>query len=328
MKSLVTELCYEYNSACRKTRNGFCWCLPCPRARRVSASKCGGNYRGLARFLSGMPVRSCPTRRTIGNVSSGSQETIRVSHGEASVLQIQAIDDLPSRALQDQFREARADDYTALIEDLQKLKPAAPGPSTQILRLRRRFEEIVAIDFFTSPLRERAEEALARAEQRGSRRNLRDRGSASKAEYQKRTWITRPRPGIDRVSSAWLISRFIDAKPKFIFDTSPAAHRNAIPFDMFQGVGFGHEGDRCTFETLCLAFDISDHKVLTIGQAVHDADLEDGKFGRQEGHTINQILRGWAAQDVPDNDLLRRGMDLIEGFYHSISKTGESLQVE
>jgi hypothetical protein len=253
---------------------------------------------------------------------------IRASHGEASVLQIQAIDDLPSRALQDQFREARADDYTALIEDLQKLKPAAPGPSTQILRLRRRFEEIVAIDFFTSPLRERAEEALARAEQRGTRRNLRDRGSASKAEYQKRTWITRPRPGIDRVSSAWLISRFIDAKPKFIFDTSPATHRNAIPFDMFQGAGFGHEGDQCTFETLCLAFDISDHKALTIGQAVHDADLEDGKFGRQEGHTINQILRGWAAQGVPDNDLLRRGMDLIEGFYHSISKTGESLQVE
>jgi hypothetical protein len=138
-------------------------------------------------------------------------------------------------------------------------------------------------------------------------------------------WITRPRPGIDRVSSAWLISRFIDAKPKFIFDTSPAAHRDAIPFDMFQGVGFGHEGDRCTFETLCLAFDISDHKVLTIEQAIHDADLEDGKFGRTEGHTMNQILRGWAAQNVPDDELLRRGMDLIEGFYHSISRTPKSL---
>jgi hypothetical protein len=227
--------------------------------------------------------------------------------------------------LQDQFRKARAADYTALIEDLQKLKPSAKGPSTQVQRLRRRFEEIVAIDFFTSPLRGRAEEALAQAEQTGTKPDLRERGSVSKAKYQKRTWITRPRPGIDRASSAWLICRFIDAKPKFIFDTSPAAHPNAIPFDMFHGVGFGHEGDQCTFETLCLAFDISDKRVLFIAQAIHDADLEDGKFGRHEGHAMNQILRGWAAHNVPDDQLLQRGMDLIEGLYNSIPQSEEPL---
>jgi hypothetical protein len=243
---------------------------------------------------------------------------IRASQGEASILQIQAIDDLPSPALQDQFRDARAADYTALIDELKKLKPSVKGPSSQVQRLRRRFEDIAAIDFFTSPLRGRAEEALAHAEQSGTKTNLPEKGSASKAKYQKRIWITRPRPGIDRVSSAWLIARFIDAKPRFIFDSSPVAHRNAIPFDMFQGAGFGHEGDRCTFETLCLAFNISEHRVLTLGQAIHDADLEDGKFGRPEGHTMNQILRGWAAQNVPDDELLRRGMDLMEGFYHSI----------
>jgi hypothetical protein len=250
---------------------------------------------------------------------------IRATQGEASILQIQAIDDLSSGALQDQFRKARVADYTTLIEDLQKLKPSAKGPSTQVQRLRRRFEEIVAIDFFTSPLRGRAEEALAQAEQTGTKPDLRERGSVSKAKYQKRTWITRPRPGIDRASSAWLISRFIDAKPKFIFDTSPAAHPNAIPFDMFQGVGFAHEGNRCTFETLCLAFDISDKRVLFIAQAIHDADLEDGKFGRHEGHAMNQILRGWAAQNVPDDQLLQRGVDLIEGFYNSIPQSEEPL---
>jgi hypothetical protein len=250
---------------------------------------------------------------------------IRASKGEASILQIQAIDDLSSDALQDQFRKARATDYTELIKDLQKLKPSAKGPSTQVLRLRRRFEEIVAIDFFASPLRRKAEEALAQAEQTGAKPTLSKGGSASKAKYQKRTWITRPRPGIDRVSSAWLISRFIDAKPKFIFGSNPAAHPNAIPFDMFQGVGFGHEGGHCTFETLCHAFDISDKRVLTLAQAIHDADLEDGKFGRHEGHAMNQILRGWAAQGVPDDQLLRRGMDLIEGFYSSIPHSEETL---
>jgi hypothetical protein len=250
---------------------------------------------------------------------------IRASKGEASILQIQAIDDVSSDSLQDQFRKARAADYTELIKDLQKLKPSAKGPSSQVLRLRRRFEEIVAIDFFTGPLRSKAEEALAQAEQTGTKPTLRKRGSASKAKYQKRTWITRPRPGIDRVSSAWLISRYIDAKPKFIFDNNPAAHPNAVPFDMFQGVGFGHEGDRCTFETLCLAFDISDKRVLILAQAIHDADIEDGKFGRHEGHAMNQILRGWAAQNVPDDQLLRRGMDLIEGFYNSIPRSEETL---
>jgi hypothetical protein len=166
---------------------------------------------------------------------------------------------------------------------------------------------------------------LAQAEQTGTKPSSSERGSASKAKHQKSTWITRPRPGIDRVSSAWLIARFIDAKLKFIFDSNPAAHPNAIPFDMFQGVGFGHEGDRCTFETLCLAFDISDKLVLTLAQAIHDADIEDGKFGRHEGHAVNQILRGWAAQNVPDDQLLRRGMDLIEGFYNSIPQSEETL---
>ena len=250
---------------------------------------------------------------------------IRASKGEASILQVQDIDDVSAGTLQDQFRKARAADYTALIKDLQKLKPSAKGPSAQVLRLRRRFEEIVAIDFFTNPLRRKAEEALVQAEQTGTKPDSTKRGSASKAKYQKRTWITRPRPGIDRVSSAWLISRFIDAKPKFIFDSSPAAHPNAIPFDMFHGAGFGHEGDHCTFETLCLAFDIYDKRVLLLAQAIHDADIEDGKFGRHEGHAMNQILRGWAAQNVPDDQLLRRGMDLIEGFYNSIPQSEESL---
>src|ERR1700679_3062537 len=108
---------------------------------------------------------------------------IRASKGEASILQIQAIDDVSSDSLQDQFRKARAADYTELIKDLQKLKPSVKGPSTQVLRLRRRFEEIVAIDFFTSPFRSKAEEGLAQAEQTGTKPpSLSKKGSASKAK--------------------------------------------------------------------------------------------------------------------------------------------------
>src|SRR4051812_639515 len=78
---------------------------------------------------------------------------IRGYKGEASVLQVQAIDDLPSEQLKEHFREERKPDYTALIREVQQLRPSAQGFSTQLARLKRRFEEIVEIDFFESPLK-------------------------------------------------------------------------------------------------------------------------------------------------------------------------------
>src|SRR6266568_574370 len=90
---------------------------------------------------------------------------IRGFKGEASVLQIQAIDDLPPDALKEQFREGRRPDYTALIRDIEQLKPATQGFTTQLLRLKRRLEEIAEIDFFDCPLRAIAEEDLHKAGQ-------------------------------------------------------------------------------------------------------------------------------------------------------------------
>lgn len=244
---------------------------------------------------------------------------IRGFKGEASVLQVLAIDDLPSEVLKEKFREERKPDYIALIREVQQLKPSTQGFSTQLARLKRQFEEIVEIDFFESPLKAKAGEALYKAEHPLTAQERPAKGRVSKMEYQNRAWITRPRPGIDRVSSAWLIRRFVDTKASFLFDNNPTAHPEAVPFDMYQAGGFGHEGENCTFETLCARFGLTDKKVRLIGQAIHDADLDDEKFGRSEGITINQILNGWAKQGIPDDELLRRGMDLIEGLYHSIA---------
>jgi Uncharacterized conserved protein len=244
---------------------------------------------------------------------------IRGFKGEASVLQVQAIDDLPPDMLKERFREERRSDYTALIRELQQLKPSTQGFSTQLVRLKRRFDEIVEIDFFESQLKIKAEEAIYKAEHPVTAQDRVGKGRVSKMEYQNRAWLTRPRPGIDRVSSAWLIRRFIDSKATFLFDNNPQVHPEAVPFDMYQAGGFGHEGEKCTFETLCARFGLADKKVQLIGQAIHDADLDEEKFGRTEGITINQILKGWAKQGIPDDELLRRGMDLIEGLYHSIA---------
>jgi len=58
--------------------------------------------------------------------------------------------------------------------------------------------------------------------------------------------------------------------------------------------------------------------VRVISETIHDADLSDEKFGRKEGLGIDEVLKGWARQGVPDAELLQRGMQLMEGLYHSL----------
>jgi hypothetical protein len=244
-------------------------------------------------------------------------QTVRNSSGEASVVEVVAVDDLSETALRDLFRTARDLDYMALAKDLEKLKPTLGQPSSQLIRFRKRFEEIIAMDFFEAKQRATVQILLDNLTLSPLKATLVK--SAAKKDYQQKTWVTRPRPGIDRVSSAWLIAHNIDAHPTFVFAEKPASQPNAIPFDMYGKDGFGHEGDHCTFETLCHSFGIKDKRILLIAEAIHDADLEDRKFGREEGHVINRILQGWAKQKVDDQQLLKRGIDLIEGLYVSIT---------
>jgi hypothetical protein len=244
--------------------------------------------------------------------------SIRKFNGQASVLRVHSVDDCPDDELRRRFVDARSKDYEELQSEIKRVLKSQKRPAGALGRIRKRFAEISAIDFFNSPVRSRLEAMMARAEDVETPVS-KSQGNAQRVrkEYLNRTWITRPRPGIDRVSSAWLISHFIDGNAMFVFDDDPARHPKAVPFDMFQGSGFGHRGDDCTFETLCKEFQIRDKKIQAIAQIVHDADLEDEKFGRNEGAGLDRVLVGWAKQDVSDDELLRRGMQLIEGLYNS-----------
>jgi hypothetical protein len=234
-------------------------------------------------------------------------------------VQVRSIDDLPDEVLKEKFREERKPDYVALIREVQALKTSQAGFPMQLARMKRRLDEINEIDFFKSPLQAKAQDAIELAEQPATSPARMPKGRANKDDFQGRFWVTRARPGIDRVSSAWLIRKFIDSKAAFIYDRSPDKHPEAVPFDMYQSGGFGHEGDNCTFETLCSRFGIRDRKVSLIARAIHDADLEDEKFGRREGIVINQVLKGWVDQGIADDELMQRGMDVIEGLYRTIT---------
>ena len=242
---------------------------------------------------------------------------IRKYAGDASVVKVQSIDNLSSPQLVGRFAEARAREYQALIRDLQKLSSVArqKRASGRMSRLRARFREIVEIDFFGSPLQKRVEELLAQADTSPS--SMAEPPKVNLQEYTGRLWVTRPRPGIDRSASAWLIRRFIDKKARFIFASEERVPPEAVPFDMFQG-GFGHRGEDCTFETLQKAFRIHGKKVGVIAQMIHDADLLDEKFGRKEGFGVDAILNGWAKQGIADRQLLERGIQLIEALSHSV----------
>jgi len=240
---------------------------------------------------------------------------VRTQGGEASVLEVQSIDNCSFEQMKRRFSDARAGDYRELLKQLRN--PSSANQSSRITRLRKRFQDIASIDFFGSPLREQVEHALHAMQTSKAKSTAPEIGKVSPAEYRNRVWVTRPRPGVDRVTSAWLIRKFIDPKAKFAFAFEGRKPAKAVPFDMYQG-GFGHRGEDCTFETLLQVFHIRDKKVVAMAEVVHDADLFDEKFGRKEGFGIDEVMKGWAREGLSDQELLKRGMQLAEGLYKSL----------
>jgi hypothetical protein len=245
---------------------------------------------------------------------------IRKHGGDASVVHVQSIDNLSTPQLIGRFAETRAREYQELIREIEKFSavPQYEQSASRLSRLRSRFQEIVEVDFFGSPLQKRVTELLANADARRTSRPAPLGEKVDPQKYKRRVWVTRPRPGVDRSGSAWLIHRFIDPKAQFSFAPEDKVPSGAVPFDMFHGEGFGHRGEDCTFETLQKDFRIRDARVRVISEIIHDADISDEKFGRKEGLGIDQVLKGWARQGIPDADLLDRGMQLMEGLYHSL----------
>ncbi len=253
--------------------------------------------------------------------------------GQASILSADHIDGAADEALVEEFRRARQDDYVALareIEDGLNATRAAVSRGKRVIRgeqrpvqtFRQRLAAIERVDFFDSAGRDRV---VALIDQMSSRRTQEsrhstERSTSSKGTYHARSWVTRPRPGVDRMSSAWLIRRFIDSKAAFGFvrEREKAPH-DALPFDMF-AVEFGHRGRNCTFETLCEVFSIADPAVARIASIVHDLDLKDGRFRAPESATVGAVIDGLRLAHADDHELLDRGMTLFESLYRSFEQ--------
>ena len=243
-------------------------------------------------------------------------QQVRDYGGDSSLVRAQEIEGLTREKVISLFNAARDKEYADLRKALQgfisrRRKSDAEFAAAELERLTKQFRELRQIDFFDSPRGHDVAMLLRRAE--GPRR-LAKLQTLDVRQYRGKTWLTRPRPEIDRVGSAWLISKFIDPQAKFVFAPTAQALPEAIPFDMLDAE-FSHHGNCCTFETLAKRFAIADKAVAKIGEMIHDADLDDARFQRVECVGIDRVLKGWAKEGVPDDEILRRGFKCFDALY-------------
>jgi hypothetical protein len=247
-------------------------------------------------------------------------QQIRDFGGDATLARVQEIEGLSNEKLIELFNRARDEEYSAIKKALHAFlargKKADPETkAAELERLTRQFRAIREIDFFQSARGQDVQMLLRRAE--GAPKKTLPRLDAK--NYRGKTWLTRPRPEIDRVGSAWLLRRFIDPRAKFFFASTAASNRQIIPFDMVD-VEFSHHGDCCTFETLIRRFGIEDKAVRRIAEMIHDADLEDEKFQRWECIGIDRVLKGWAKLGLADDEILRRGFECFDALYSFLQR--------
>ncbi len=256
------------------------------------------------------------------------QREIEEGGGEASLCEAEFLDGLSDEEVVAAFRTARDGEYEAVSEEARRLaaqarKEKASASAGALPRLRRRIEQIAAIDFFAAPGRADAEAALAALERLGQAPTQASSPTAPKRP-RAATWITRRGIQVDRIASAWLIRRFIDIEARFRF-VDPARHRprkGELRFDMFEAE-YGHGEGRCTFETLIQAFALADPALAAIAEMIHDLDLKDGRFGRAETEGLGRLLVGIAGLHRADPDRLDGGGAVLDALYVGLGGTAK-----
>lgn len=250
-------------------------------------------------------------------------QQVRESGGDATLIYATDIEGTTDEEIVRLFNAARAEEYAAFAAEIAAFiaanrRRAGANFAAELERFGARLEEIQRVDFFHAPPAEEARMQLERARRLHTKKTAAPLALSPK-RFRGRTWLTRPRPEIDRVGSAWLIRRFIDPQARFVFAQKAADHPDALPYDMV-GVEFTHHGDDCTFETLVKRFDLDDPALRRIAEMVHVADIDDGKFSRIECVGIDRVLKGWGRLGWSDERLLERGGECFDALYEFLRK--------
>jgi hypothetical protein len=233
--------------------------------------------------------------------------------------------------LLEQFREPPRRDYDVLAREIKKAlerrrtgrgRSSDPVAGREAKEMRERFARIRSRDYFEAESGPRAADLLRKLETAASNltREPAKRTKKAGGTFRGRTWVTRARPGVDRMASAWFIRRFVDRQARFMFvSANQGIPAGRIPFDMF-GVEFGHHGSHCTLETLIDRFAVRDPAAERLAQVVHDLDLKDGHYDLPECATTGRLVDGLRRLYADDNQLLAQGMVMMEALYRSFAR--------
>lgn len=259
--------------------------------------------------------------------------------GEGAFVAVEKVETIGDEEIVGFFNSQREKDYSAIakkLEDFERKTNSAKKGSDihnnkrlleQFGRLEKELEDIRRVDFFSSKagtvLKKKFETLRADIKriskaQTGPVAEVLLRAAEN---YQGRIWVTRKRPFVDRMASAWLIRKFIDGKAVFGFieehDLS-GLNKNSVAFDM-RGGEFTHSGDMCTFEVLMKSFGLKDKILKRIAETVHELDIKDEKYSAPEAKGVEDILKGIRTTAGSDPDILEKGMAVFEMLYASKS---------
>jgi hypothetical protein len=246
--------------------------------------------------------------------------------GEAMVCEARLVDGLSDAQVRALFNAARDADYEEIVKEARDLASDIQTNATsqkhaearsQLGRLRKRLTEVVTIDFFGANGRLAVEGLIAELETQIVKDKAMSKEPKKTAEpiteRKGRTWVTRQDVHVDRIACSWLIRRFIDpdAIIRFVAGKGYVPKEGELRFDMFEGE-FTHEGDLCSFEVLLNRTGITDPALQAIAEIVHDIDLKDGRFGREETTGVASLIAGIAVANESDEQRIAEGAPLFD----------------
>jgi hypothetical protein len=258
--------------------------------------------------------------------------------GDGMICEARLVDGLSDQDIRTLFNQARETDYDAIAKSARDLEATLTGDMTagsraeakaRLAKVMVEAARVGEIDFFGAHGREtvdgliRALAAQLREEEPMDTTPGETPETSGMNALKGRVWVTRQGLHVDRIASAWLIRRFIDPQARFKFVPAKGyvPQRDELRFDMFEAE-FTHEGDRCTFEVLLARSGLADRALTTIGEIVHDIDLKDAKFGRDETSGIARLIEGIAMLSKDDAQRLERGVAVFDDLYESFRRKG------
>lgn len=254
---------------------------------------------------------------------------IQEGGGEGMICEAQLVDGLSDAQVRQLFDQARDADYEAVLDEARTLQDTISSSDDEqrteplrslVVRLRKRFEEIQAVDFFGASARESAEGLIAALEDQLKGENshaMADEVNPISSRIPLNSvWVTRTGVHVDRIASAWLIRQFIDPgmQLKFVPAKGYVPEPGELRFDMFEAE-YTHEGDKCTFEVLLARADLHEPALHAIAEIIHDIDIKDGKFGREETAGVKTLIAGICFSTSIDEQRIARGASVFDDLY-------------